>query len=389
MQHTMNGGGGNSTEFLYRWRKGGTPETLPKKFTTGVSLHSHTWHSHESLAFLPNAIQKMYFLPVLLRWAERRYKKAWKGDFDYSKGYWTSPVPPAAARALEAGQIENLGLRTLVSLTDHDTLTAHAAAPELSNDPISFEWTAPYKKAVFHIGVHNLPPADAPRAFESMQAYTNDASHHDDDTLGNILMEVAALPGTLIVFNHPLSDQGRIGFEIHESRVKEFLAKHHRALHALEANALQPWDMNRRVATMAAQADLPVIAGGDRHGFEPNGAVNLTNAATFEEFADEIRKEKRSTVLFMSQTKRSLALRYAENVKVVMSDYPELTGRWSWHDRVFYHCPDGITRSFSEMIGRSAALGAMDLAMGALGVATYAIRPLTPIFRESNREIDA
>ncbi len=385
----MKDGGGNTTEFLYRWRKGGSPETLRERFATGVSLHSHTWHSHESLAFLPNAIQKLYFLPVLLRWAEGRYRRVWKGDFDYSEGYWTSPVPPVAARAIEAGQIEDLGLAAFVSLTDHDSIAAHAAAPELKDDPLSLEWTAPYKQAVFHIGIHNLPSKDAERARVTMHAYTEDRSRHDGDGLGTILREIAALPGTLIVFNHPLSDQGRIGFEIHESRVREFLTKHRKTLHALEANALQPWDMNRRVAAMAAQADLPVVAGGDRHGFEPNGAVNLTNATSFEEFAHEIRDEKRSTVLFMPQTQRSLALRYAENVKVVMSEYPELTGRWSWYDRVFYRCPDGITRSFSEMIGRHAALDAMDFAMGALGMATLALRPITPIFREGNRAIDA
>ncbi len=146
--------------------------------------------------------------------------------------------------------------------------------------------------------------------------------------------------------------------------------------------------MNRRVAAMASEAGLPVLSGGDRHGFEPNGAINLTNARTFTDFVHEVRDEKKSDVLFMPQTHRSLNLRYAENVRVIMNDYPELAGRQFWYDRVFYHCPDGVTRSFTELIGRHRyALGTMDLAMSALGLATFAIRPLSPVFKEGTRNI--
>ncbi len=43
------------------------------------------------------------------------------------------------------------------------------------------------------------------------------------------------------------------------------------------------------------------IAGGDRHGVEPNANINLTNATTFTEFVHEVRREKKSRVLFMPQ----------------------------------------------------------------------------------------
>ncbi len=374
--------GAAGTTFYYQWKKGGSPEELGKQWRGGVSLHSHTWHSHEGLAFLPGAIQKLYFLPVLLRWAESRYERKWKRRFDYSQGYWTSPVAPGMARALEARQIEKLGLAPLVSLTDHDSLDASADLPD---HPASLEWTAPYKGAIFHIGIHNLPYEEKGAILERLKAYTADPVH---DSLGTVLGEIAALPDVLIVFNHPLSDQGRIGFEIHESRVKEFLARHRASIHALEVNALQPWNMNRRVANMADDARLPVVSGGDRHSFEPNGAINLTHAKSFAEFVREIREEKRSAVLFMPQTHRSLNLRYAENVRAVMDDYPELPGRQFWYDRVFYKCPDGVTRSFTELIGHhSYVLDVMDMALGALGVATVAARPLTPVFAESNRKI--
>ncbi len=370
------------TAFYYRWGKEGTPEELQERWRSGVSLHGHTWHSHEGLAFLPGAVQKLYFLPVLLRWAEGRYERKWKKHFDYSRGYWTSPVAPGMARALEARQIEKLGLAPLVSLTDHDSIDASRDLPE---NPVSLEWTVPYKGAIFHIGIHNLPRKETQGVFARIMAYTAAPDHVP---LGTVLGEVAALPDVLIVFNHPLSDQGRIGFEIHESLVREFLSRHRASIHALEVNALQPWDMNRRVANMANDAHLPLISGGDRHSFEPNGAVNLTRAGTFAEFVHEVRDEGRSTILFMPQTRRSLNLRYAENVRAVMNDYPELPGRQFWYERVFYECPDGVIRSFTELIGRhSYALDAMDLAMGALGIATAAIKPLTPVFAQGSRRI--
>ena len=368
------------TAFYYRWRKGGDPEALGGRFSTGVSLHGHTWYSHESLAFLPNAVRKMYVLPVLLRWAEGKYERKWKNHFDYSRGYWTSPVSPVAAARLESRQIAELGLAPLISLTDHDAMDS---AHELRAHPVSIEWTAPYEGAVFHIGVHNIPAGERDAVLAALRAYT---AQPESRVLSSIIAGLAAFPDALIVFNHPLSDQGRIGFEIHESRVREFLKQHHQWLHALETNAMQPWRMNRRVAAMAAEAGLPVVAGGDRHGFEPNGAINLTRARTFTEFAHEVRHDKRSAVLFMPQTRRSLALRYAENVKMIMDEYPELGGREHWHDRVFYESADGSTRSLTEMIGRhSYALDAMGLALGALGLANLALRPITPAFTDEGK----
>ncbi len=374
--------GAAGTAFYYQWKKGGSPRELRETWSHGVSLHSHTWHSHESLAFLPGAVQKLYFLPVLLRWAEGKYQKKWNRKFDYSLGYWTSPVSPGMARALESRQIEKLGLEPLASFTDHDSFDASRDLPE---NPVSLEWTAPYKGAVFHIGVHNLPVAEKDAILARLKEYTANPDH---ESLGGILADLAHLPDSLIVFNHPLSDQGRIGFEIHESRVREFLENHRASLHALEVNAMQPWHMNRRVAAMAREAGLPILSGGDRHSFEPNGAVNLTNARTFIDFVHEVRDEKKSDVLFMPQTHRSLNLRYAENVRAVMNDYPELPGRQFWYDRVFYLCPDGITRSFTELIGNHPiALDAMDLALNALGLATFAIRPISPVFKEGTRKI--
>ncbi len=53
---------------------------------------------------------------------------------DFSQAYWTPPLPPKVAFKLESNQIEiDLGLMSLVSLTDHDSIGAPTALRELPN----------------------------------------------------------------------------------------------------------------------------------------------------------------------------------------------------------------------------------------------------------------
>jgi hypothetical protein len=80
----------------------------------------------------------------------------------------------------------------------------------------------------------------------------------------------------------------------------------------------------------------PVVSGGDRHGCEPNANVNLTNAASFSEFVEEIRFDGVSDILFMPQYRESRRLRYIETIWDILRDYPEQPNRVRWSDRVFY-----------------------------------------------------
>ena len=52
----------------YLWRE---PEAA-KSFTTGVSLHSHTSQSRETLDFLSELSKEWRLLQPLMRWCERR-----------------------------------------------------------------------------------------------------------------------------------------------------------------------------------------------------------------------------------------------------------------------------------------------------------------------------
>ena len=127
-------------------------------------------------------------------------------------------------------------------------------------------------------------------------------------------------------------------------------------MHALELNGLQPASDNREVVCMAHEAGLPVISGGDRHCLEPNANVNLTNASTFVEFVHEVRRDRLSRVLFLPQYRDALATRYIEFISQAVETYPELTGRQSWMDRVFYDHERDELQSMSALWPAGAPL---------------------------------
>ncbi len=102
-------------------------------------------------------------------------------------------------------------------------------------------------------------------------------------------------PNVLVVFNHPMWDLYLVGKEKHQFLVNEFLQKNGAYLHALELNGLRNWDENRAVRRLAEKWNMLLIAGGDRHGVEPNANINLTNAASFTEFVHEVRVPGRAT----------------------------------------------------------------------------------------------
>src|SRR6202521_1580514 len=106
------------------WKQPG----IAAKYKTAVSLHSHTNQSKESLLFIPAFAEKW----PLLRWALKKQCKKSCRPVDFSKAYWTPPLPPKRAFDLESNQIESdLELLSLVSLTDHDSIGAPTALRQM------------------------------------------------------------------------------------------------------------------------------------------------------------------------------------------------------------------------------------------------------------------
>jgi len=317
------------------------------RFRGGISLHSHTLHSRENMAFLPRHARRIPIVSGIIRKHERTFLRKKGRELDYNRAWWTPPLPAADAFRLEAGQIRDLGLEPIVSLTDHDSIDAGRQLQLLSIDaPVSVEWTVPYGPSFLHIGVHNLPAADAT---DWMRLFTLWTARPRVEILRDIFAGLHAMPGVLTIVNHPLWDEGGIGPDGQLEMVLEFVHRFSPYLHALELNGLRPWAENRRIIRMGADVNLPVISGGDRHGCEPNANINLTNARTFSEFAQEIRTGKRSEVLFLTQYREPHNVRCAETMWDALRDYPEYQGRELWSDRIFYQDDDGRVLNLTHL----------------------------------------
>jgi hypothetical protein len=238
----------------------------------------------------------------------------------------------------------------MVSITDHDSITAPMllrTVPSARQIPVSVEWTAPYGKQSFHLGVHNLPSA---RATEWMATLADYTAHPSDARLTEILRELDAEPNVLVVFNHPLWDLYLAGKEKHGFLVNEFLQVNGNYLHALELNGLRNWDENRAVGQLAERWNMLLISGGDRHGVEPNANINLTNAASFTEFVHEVRRQKKSDVLFMNQYAEPWKHRLLQSTLDAIRHYPEFPqGSRTWDERVYHPDANGVLRPLIEL----------------------------------------
>ena len=335
----------------YLWRE---PEAV-KGFTTGVSLHSHTNQSKETLDFISELSKDWSVLQPVIRWAERRCKRFTGIDPDYARSYWTPPLTPSLAFDLERRQIEEkLQLTGLVSITDHDDIQAPMLLRTVAvsrHIPVSVEWTVPFGATAFHLGIHNLPSAQGTAWMERLAAFTAmPVETRPLKLLTEMLAELDELPGVLIVFNHPLWDLYRVGREKHDVLVKEFLAVNGQYVHALELNGLRDWKENRDTMTLAGKWNQIVISGGDRHGIEPNANVNLTRATSFNEFVHEVRRERVSHVLFMPQYAEPWKHRILQSTLAAIRNYPDFPeGSRMWDERVFHPDADGVTQPLTQL----------------------------------------
>ncbi|HMG86842.1 MAG TPA: hypothetical protein VK574_14015 [Terracidiphilus sp.] len=331
----------------YLWRD----QDAPKGFRTGVSLHSHTNQSKETLDFLANLGSRYAAIRPLLARLESRAEAMHGVRVNYAASYWTPPMTPKLAFDLESGQIENLELHSMVSITDHDTIAAPMllrTIPSARRIPVSVEWSVPYGGVQdFHLGVHNLPSGRAKEWMRTLAAYT---ASPKEERLKDILVALNDEPDVLLVFNHPLWDLFLVGEEKHGFLVNEFLQKYGGLMHALELNGLRNWEENRATRRLAQQWNMLLISGGDRHGVEANANINLTNAVSFTEFVHEIRRERVSHVLFMPQYAQPWKHRLLQSTLDAIRDYPDFPqGSRTWDERAYHPDANGVVRPLREI----------------------------------------
>jgi len=316
-------------------------------------------------------LQRAPLAHAALQQLEKRCRRETGKPIPFDRAFWRPPLHPHAAYDLEVAQIQDvLGLRAMVSLTDHDSLEASAELDTIGICvPYSLEWTVPYHETMFHIGVHNLPPFQA-REFESAMAAVTAAPARE--RIAELLAAMHAMPDVLLVLNHPFSCEGLLDTPSHVKLLLQFLGEFGGWMHAMELNGLQPTVNNVETLRLAAERGVPVISGGDRHCCEPNANLNLTSARTFAEFVQEIRVDKRSTVLFMPQYRDTIPARYIEFIWHAVRNYPDFHGRVRWVDRVYFQRESGevvtlgslwpnggpaVVRSFISVIGFLASPG--------------------------------
>ena len=337
----------STVKFL--WRKKG----IEPAFTTGVSLHGHTFYSVESLDFIDRVTARVPVLSALVRKEKAKYRNATGCDLDLQSAWWTPPLSPRQAWDLERDQIERqLGMNALVSLSDHDNIDACwplRVLEETRACPVSIEWTVPFRETFFHVGVHNLPADNALAMTRAMNEFT---AAPEEARISPILEWLGASRGVLIILNHPLWDESHIGEAKHIALLGDFLTLFAPFLHALELNGLRPWRENMQAMQVGERFGLPVVSGGDRHGREPNACVNLTHASTFSEFAVEVRTGQVSHIVFFPRYREPLKMRVLENLIDILEDDPHHALGWTdWRNRVFYRNEEGTVRSLHEIWG--------------------------------------
>ena len=320
-------------------------ENLASKAKSGVSLHCHTQYSKEMLDFVPVYAEKLPIISYFWRKERDNYLEREGKGMDFASAFWSPPMTPHDVFRIESEQINRADLNAIVSISDHDSIDGALELNEQQDNtkaPISLEWTVPFEYGFFHVGVHNLPKERAIEITKTLLDYTF-GENPTNERLHEMFSMLNALPEVLIVLNHPIWDIEIVGKERHEALLKNFLKEHGRWIHAFEINGFRSWSENKAVIEMAEALNFPIVTGGDRHGCKPNTVINLTNAKTFSEFAEEIRVDRRSEVVLMPEYRQPLHSRQLQSFSEILKLYPEFPeGRQKWFDRVYFDIGDSL-----------------------------------------------
>lgn len=316
---------------------------------TVVSLHSHTNLSKEVLGFLPGWAARTPLVKHVMAREVRRQQAQMGRALDFSRAYWRPPLSPKQVFESESAQASaRFAAPALVSITDHDAIDASLALAAIGlgeRCPISTEWTVPFRGSVFHLGIHNMPAELAPAMMHEFKAFTASPA---EAALRDLLAWVHAAPSALTVLNHPLWN-AHIDVAQAATTLSGFVQLHRPFLHATEINGYRRHAENKAVVRLAREWNLPVLAGGDRHGRAPNAMVNLTSARTFAGFVDEVRRGGVAHTVVLPEYREHTATRVLAVVADVLCEnsFGDPLQR-HWTQRVFVVSEDGRHQSLAE-----------------------------------------
>ena len=181
-----------------------------------------------------------------------------------------------------------------LGITDHDEIAgslelqrAHHEAAK--RNPLGEEISIYFDDYLFHLGVTGMPAAGIEQLHSGLHAAAKERRLDD-------LFEMLRGSGSLVVFNHPLVPWGKnVGRKI---PAEALLSRYGWAIHALEYNGMRSREENDRVLQLAKRVGKPVVGGGDSHLLLASSVLSLTQAASYQEFAEEV-KEGRAVPLIL------------------------------------------------------------------------------------------
>jgi predicted metal-dependent phosphoesterase TrpH len=265
-----------------------------REFAYAVSPHNHSNHSIETMGFL-NQVVKLWFMRPFRGLIQAAFGLAEIADLNYAEIYYRSPLTVEEVFLAESANAEALGFAGVhLGITDHDeaagSMELQRAHPEEAHrNPLGEEVSIYFDDYLFHIGVTGMPAAGVEQLHAGLQLAARERRLDD-------FFEMLRASGSLVVFNHPLVPWGKdIGRKI---PAEALLDRYGWAIHALEYNGMRSREENDRVLELARHAGKPVVGGGDSHLLLASSVLSLTRAASYKEFAEEV-KEGRAVPLLL------------------------------------------------------------------------------------------
>jgi hypothetical protein len=265
-----------------------------RKFAYAVSPHNHSNHSIETMGFL-NQVIKLRFMRPFRGLLQGAFGLAGIADLNYADIYYRSPLTVEEVFLTESANAEALGFAGVhLGITDHDEAAGsiellRAHPEEAHRNPLGEEISIYFDDYLFHLGVTGMPVAGIEQLHAGLQAAARERRLDD-------LFEMLRSSGALVVFNHPLVPWGKNpGRKI---PAEALLDRYGWAIHALEYNGMRSRGENDRVMELARHAGKPVVGGGDSHLLLASSVLSLTQAASYQEFAEEV-KEGRAMPLIL------------------------------------------------------------------------------------------
>ena len=264
-----------------------------REFNCAVSPHNHSCHSIESMGFL-NQVVKLRFMRPFRGLLQSAFGLAGVADLNYAEISYRSPLTVEDVFLTESASAAALGFQGVhLGITDHDEVAGsiellRAHPEEAQRNPLGEEISIYFDDYLFHLGVIGMPVVEIEQLHAGLQRSARERRLDD-------LFEMLRASSSLVVFNHPLVPWGKNpGRRI---PAEALLDRYGWAIHALEYNGMRSREENDRVLELARHAGKPVVGGGDSHLLLASSVLSLTQAATFQEFAQEVKEGRTVSLL--------------------------------------------------------------------------------------------